>query len=213
VPRSRLTPAADAAPGPTYWLRGQANCTSCADLQPCCWSLGRLPPTNSQLRADAGWGAQRRSGRRHRFHCEGGESTPEAEGFTYFASSHKRNHRCRSCHCDQNAIAANDEVDACIDLKLEDGSCPRRQLAGWLAALLICLAYSSAARWTSVVVWCWQLLGSACGVPRGGSVPQQARRFCTLTMLLDSFEVVCYSWHVRWLLPLLGCFPPPGSQA
>jgi hypothetical protein len=177
----------------------------------------------------ARWGAQRHCGRRLWFHGEGGECTPEARLLHILCVKSQKNpprrhHWCCSVKLQVTAATVTRCAPAnrgsnmmtilrCSQRRSHDGSCPRRQLAGWLAALLICLAYSSAARWTSVVVWCWQLLGSACGVPRGGSVPQQARRFCTLTMLHDSFQVVCCSWHVRWLLLLLGCFPPPGSEA
>ena len=97
-----------------------------------------------QAQIDARWGAQRYCGRRPRFHSEGGECTPEARGFTYLASGHKRIHHgtigaaARSCsrigQCDTMPIAGYKD----------EGSCPKRQLAGWLAALARHLVLSSA---------------------------------------------------------------------
>jgi len=75
-----------------------------------------------------------------------------------------------------------------------DDCCPRRQLAGWLAALLICLAYSSAALFNprapgrgchrvSSSGWCY------CGVPRRGSVTK---------LCCGSFQVVMLLGPARW---------------
>jgi len=101
-----------------------------------------------QILKDARWGALRRG---ERPSCtrgfarvfgsspRAGTETPEL-WFTNHAADHTRIHQ------DGTIGAAVDRLRVTAATVAHDDCCPRRQMAGWLAALLIRLAYSSAAR-------------------------------------------------------------------
>ena len=108
----------------------------------------------------ARWGAQRSRGRRNSSStARAGKGPRKPSGFTYLASGHRRIHPAyqasRTDHCGtMHSRKAADEASGC----------PRRQFAGWLAALTLRLVPSSA-------------VAPICGEPRGGSVPSRRDGF------------------------------------